>query len=213
MKHLIPFFLIGIILSACNHSPQTANGGGDSAQAVRPADSSQAADGDAADTSHLFFPIADFIGGQLHRVDSLQLPLTKTVTIKGKPVLSALADAEFKQLAKAFRQPDINDPALKKFYKESNFADQSIPSIVFSYTTAEPGLEIRKAEVIIRPDPVKSDKVNTIYIEKERKAGDTLVREKLYWKVDHNFMIVREKQIGKTLLPAEQVKVVWDPTE
>jgi len=112
--------------------------------------------GTDADSSHSFFPVADFIGGQVKMVDSLQPPISKYITVNHKTTPLPATDAEFKALAAAFRQPDINDPALKKSYKESSYADQSIPSIVFSYTTTDPAPEIRKIDVIISPDPAQT---------------------------------------------------------
>jgi len=212
MKYFLAALLLSSALFSCkNHPVNNEPPAGDSAAARTAGDSSSPATDTAAQA---FFPVSDFIGGQVKMVDSLQLPLSKSVTVKGKTVLAPpIADAEFKLLAAAFRQPDISDPALKKFYKESSFADQSIPSIVISYTTTNPALEIQKIDVIISPDPVKSDRVRTIYMEKQRVAGDTIIRQKLYWKANHNCQVITEKQVGKTLLPAEQVKVVWDPTE
>ena len=211
MKHLFAALLISSSLFSCkNHSANNEPTAGDSAAAMT-ADSSSSM---AADTAtQAFFPVTDFIGGQIKMVDSLQMPISKSITINHKTTLAPpMNDAEFKTLAAAFLQPDISDPSLKKFYKESSYADQSIPSIVLSYTTTDPALEIKKIDVIITPDPIKSDKVRTIYMEKQRVAGDTIIRQKLYWKANRNFQVITEKQVGKTLLPAEQVKVVWDPT-
>jgi len=210
MKHILFALVITSTFISCkNHSPNSNAPGQDTGIVANAADST----GADADSSHTFFPVADFIGGQVKMVDSLQLPISKYITVNRKTTPLPATDAEFRALAAAFRQPDINDPALRKFYKESSYADQSIPSIVFSYTTTDPMPEIRKIDVIISPDPAKNDKVKTIYMEKQRESGDTIIRQKLYWKVNHNFMIVTEKQVGKTLLPAQQVKMVWDPTE
>lgn len=168
---------------------------------------------DSSTVQKAFFPIVDFIGGEMKMVDSLQLPLTKTITINKKEKLTRLSDEEFRLLAKNFTEPDINSPALKQFYTESSIADESTPSISFTYTTTNTSLVIQKVNVFVKPDPIDNDKVRGIYIEKVFKSGDTLIQQKLYWKAGRNMQINTEKRIGDKLLPAEQVKVVWDPSE
>jgi hypothetical protein len=160
-----------------------------------------------------FFPIADFIGGQIKMIDSLQLPLSKSLTAGSKTTLESISDKEFRLLANNFLQPDINDTAIRKFYTETSMADQSIPSVTLIYTTANTGLPIQKINVYIKPDPVKNDKVSSIYIEKVFSNADTVISQKLYWKSDKNFQINTEKRLGSITFPAEQVKVIWDPVE
>lgn len=168
---------------------------------------------DSVITAQDFFPVADFIGGQIKMIDSLQLPLSKSVTINNKTKLEAVTDQEFKSLALNFSQPDINAPGLKIKYKETSIADQSIPSVTLTYSTADTSLQVQKISVFIKPDPVANDKVNAIYIEKLFTKGDTIFNQKLYWKTGKNFQITTEKKTGGKLLPVEQVKVIWDPVE
>jgi hypothetical protein len=213
MKYFLFTLVITCYLFSCKN--QTANN--DAAAAGSHDTSAIAGDSSSArtDTSasaKSFFPVSDFIGGQVHLADSFQMPLTKSVTINKKTITTSLSEAEFHALAMAFRKPDINDPSLKKFYTESSYEDKSLESVILSYASSNPALEIQKIDVIVKPNPV-GDKVKTIYIEKQWKAGDTTVRQKLYWKASHNFQLITEKQVNNTRLPAELVKVVWDPTE
>ncbi len=168
---------------------------------------------DSATAAQDFFPVADFIGGQVKMIDSLQLPLSKTVTINNKTKLEAVTDQEFKSLALNFSHPDINEPGLKTKYKETSIADQSIPSVTLTYSTADTSLPVQKISVFIKPDPVNNDKVNAVYIEKLFTKGDTVFNQKLYWKTGKNFQITTEKKTGGKLLPVEQVKIIWDPEE
>jgi len=160
-----------------------------------------------------FFPVTDFIGGELKLVDSLKPPITKEITVNDKKTLSGATDEEFKSYAQAFLHPDINDPAIKSFYKESSIADQSIPSVTFLFTTTKDDLPLKTINVYVKPDPVLNDKVSGVYMEKQWIMNDTLFSQKLYWKTGHHFQITTEKTIQKKLLPKEQVKFTWDPTE
>jgi hypothetical protein len=160
-----------------------------------------------------FFPITDFIAGEMRVIDSLQLPLSKSVTINKVTKQFAVTDAEFKWFAKNFLQPDINDPALRTHYTESSIADQSVPSIALTYTTTDQSLPVKKINVFIKPDPVSNDKVSAIFIEKAYNNGDTAISQKLYWKAGRNMQVTTEKVFRGKALPVEQVKIIWDPTE
>jgi hypothetical protein len=191
---VIPF--IFLFLLACS-SPGGSPGG----QAA-PSDSSVAKD---------FFPVPDFIAGQLKLIDSFQYPLTKIVRTGTKSDTSACTDQELRTLAENFRSPDLNDPAIHRYYTESSFADQTIPAITFHFSTTRPEMVIRKLDLIVHPDPEKSDKVNSIYLEKSFSSGDTLVSQKLFWYTDKSFVIVTSRQLGSRDLGETQVKLVWDP--
>jgi hypothetical protein len=168
---------------------------------------------DSAAAPQSFFPVPDYIGGQLRIIDSLQLPLRMSVTVNNKTKSTVITGKELGIWAKKFQQPDISDPALKNYYKETNLADQSIPSVTLIYSAADNTLAVQKINVFIKPDPVENDKVTGIYIEKTFSRNDTGFNQKLYWKTGKSMQVVTEKQIHGKLLPAEQVKIVWDGTE
>jgi hypothetical protein len=212
MKYFLFILAMASLVPACKNHPAPGNTSAttDNTTTASAADSSSRHD--TATVSQPFFPVASYIGGQVHFVDSLQLPVTKSVTVNHKTALTSLSDAEFHKLALQFRQPDISDLSIKKYYRESSYEDQSIGSVIINYTCTNAALELQKIDLIIHPDPIAGDKIKTIYMEKQRQAGDTIIRQKLYWRADHNFQIITEKQVHSTTLPVEQVKVVWDPT-
>jgi hypothetical protein len=199
MKHIL-FLLITIpILVACNNSTT-----GDTATTPPPP-------ADSVATAKGYFPIAGFIAGEIRFVDSLQLPLLKIVTIKNEKKQLPVSDAEFKELAKHFTEPDISSRDMRDFYTESSMVDQGV--VTLEYTASDRTLPVQKASVYIRQNSYGTDKVTGIYIEKVFNRADTMVREKMYWKAARNLQIITEKQVNNKMLPTEQVKIVWDPTD
>lgn len=155
------------------------------------------------------FPITPFLAGQIHEVDSLKLPLTKYTTVNDRTDSVTMSTDEFKLLANEFMHPDINDAANKKYYKETSFADQSIPSITITYSTASKDLEIQRVDVIIKPDPVVNDQVQSIYMEKHTQRNDTSILKKLYWETDHSFQIITSTRVSTRSPTFNQLKVLW----
>lgn len=156
------------------------------------------------------FPITSFIEGQLHLVDSFQLPVQKYITVNSKTDTALISIPDFKQLAQEFLHPDINDPQVSKAYKENSFADQSIKGVTFTYTTEDKDMEIQRVDVVVSASPVANDKVRSIYIEKQYASGDTAINKKLYWRADRNFQIITIRQLGEQPPLTSVMKVEWD---
>ncbi|GAO45118.1 hypothetical protein [Flavihumibacter petaseus] len=161
-----------------------------------------------------FVPITAYIREELKSIDSLKLPTTLYYQDKDRKDTSAIPFATCDSLARAgFLAEDITREPLKSSYKESSFADQSIPNVTFTYLTSDSTLPLKRADVILKPDPAGLDKVNTIYLEKLYQSGDTLIQDKLFWKANHYYQILRSRQIGQGEATVTQWKVVWDPVE
>jgi hypothetical protein len=201
MKHTVSALFVIILLStACRNNPST-----NTAAATVPKDS--------VPPPQSFFPVPDYIGGQVKIIDSLQLPLSMSVKINNKTTLHAATDSELRFWAQKFQQPDIGDSVLKKQYTETSIADQAAPSVTFIYSTTNTMLPVQKINVFVKPDPVENDKVTGIYIEKLFTLNDTVFNQKLYWKTGKNMQVITEKKINGITLPLEQVKITWDASE
>ncbi|MEO5997908.1 MAG: hypothetical protein ABIN89_14275 [Chitinophagaceae bacterium] len=162
------------------------------------------------EATHDFFPVNNFLKGQVHEVDSLKPPVYKYSTINNKTDTILLTPDEFNSLAEEFMKPDMNDPSIKRFYKETSFADQSIPNITFTYSTLNKDLTLQRMDVIIHPDPILDDQVQSVYLEKITKSNDILIVKKLYWKTSKNFQIISSRQAGDHPAIISQIKVVWN---
>lgn len=160
-----------------------------------------------------YFPVADYVSSQLHVIDSLQLPVTLYRSGENGSDTLLLSTKECLEMAAPFQDPDITDPAVASKFTETSFADQSIPSVSFNYTTKDEKLPLKRVDVVLHPDPALAEKVRTIYMEKMYSSGDTLIEEKLFWNNDHYYQILRTSRIGSAPPTLSQVKVVWDPTE
>ena len=205
MKYLpAVLFVTLFIISACNNNQTTlvANAATDTTMA-RDTVTTKKED---------FFPVSAYIGGQLKIIDSLQLSLSMATTINNNTRYSVATDKQLRQWADLFQHPDINEPSLKGQYKETNIADESGPSVTLIYTALNAMLPVQKVNVFIKPDPIQNDKVTGVYIEKSFTSNDTVYSQRLLWKSGKSLQVVTEKKMKDIALPAEQVKITWDPS-
>jgi hypothetical protein len=205
MKFILAFFFSALLMYSCKNNSSEKSVAKSTADTTGLPDTATAKKED-------FFPVSAYIGGQLKMIDSLQLPLSIAITVNNNTRYAVATDKQLRQWASLFQQPDINDPALRSQYKETNIADESGPSVTLIYTALNDMLPVQKINVFIKPDPVQNDKVTGVYIEKIFSANDTSYSQKLYWKTGKNLQVTTEKKVKNTSFPLEQVKITWDPS-
>lgn len=194
MKNIILLALVGfVILSACKQSKT------DSANAAT----------DKGDTTK-FFQVAQFIQSEINEVNKTPYYLYKLDLVGNKKDSTVITPAEFNQLAKQFTNPDINDPALKKSYKENIFHDQTTKSFAISYTATDKELEIQNIEVLLEED---GSTVKRLFIRKFKNNTDSSVIEQLSWKPGHRFQINHLSQKPDKSEVSHQTIVVWKEDE
>ncbi|PWU04055.1 MAG: hypothetical protein C5B52_02150 [Bacteroidetes bacterium] len=157
-----------------------------------------------------FYPISPYIIQQTKVLDSALLAIVHYRTENGKTDTSILDKPAFHEIAKEFTTPDINDPAVKPKFTEDAFADATIGTITFTYTSNDPDFPLWKASVLLNKDDMR---VIYVYMEKQMINSDSTVLKKMIWKTDSNCQIssiIRKKgQPDKDIVD----KFVWDESK
>ncbi len=139
------------------------------------------------DINKTFFPIAGSINAELKEIDSLPIAVIK-YTRSGDKTDTTLADkSELRKVSAMLTDPDISSPELKKYYKEAVFMDNTINTVTMSYTTSSNKPAIRKIEVMIHPE---TEKVKSIYVEKQETAGDITYNRKMVWTSGKSLQLI-----------------------
>lgn len=141
-------------------------------------------------------------------MDSTPVALKKWVIRNNRRDSSFISVPEFNALALQFLPPEIRDKGLEKNFTESSFMDKSTQRITFTYSPIDKDLPLQRVDVVTIPGR-DAQKVESIYLEKNRKAGDSVIIQKLFWEAGKSFQIVTMARPGKGPMAEEQVKVVW----
>ncbi len=146
------------------------------------------------------------------RVDSIPRAMTKYTTRNGKTDSGYIQLAEFNALALQFLLPEFKDGSFEKNYTESSFMDKTTQSVTFTYSTADKDLPLQRVDV--RADPEgRANQVKSIYLEKSRVAGDSVILQKMFWQGGKNFQVISLIRI-KGAPPVQQLlRVVWETDE
>ena len=155
-------------------------------------------------TEKVYFPVQEFLLGEISYVDSLPVGIMKYTTTGNRVDSGYIKTPEFRALAYEFLSSDLEEERFMENFEEVSFYDQGTRYATFNYTPKLLNTEIKRVDVISAPGS-QYDKVNSIYIEKKATNADGELR-KLYWKAGRHFQIIREDSTGKQVI----IKVVWN---
>ena len=155
------------ILSACNN-----------------AHNKQAQPINTAEETPPYFPVTDFLLGQLNEIDSMPVTPVK-ITIAGLKNDSVwLTKKDIRTFAIPFLSPVIDSDFIQKFYAGESFMDQTINTVTFSYDAKSilpDSIKLNHWDVYI--DPQKNT-VQRIYLVKNNATNGVNVTEQLTWIVN-----------------------------
>ena len=116
-------------------------------------------------------------------------------------------NAEISELSKQFTSPDLNDPAVKKYFTETTFFDETTQTFSISYSTTNKALNLQNVDVLFKED---GETVKRIFIRKFYHYNDSSAIEQLSWKPDESFQISRLVQYPDSKETSRQITVVWN---
>ncbi|MEO6219722.1 MAG: hypothetical protein ABIO81_04790 [Ginsengibacter sp.] len=160
-----------------------------------------------------FFPVTDFILGQLGEIDNLPITPLK-INIDGEKKDSAWMKREdIRRVAFPFLSPVIDSLSMVKYFNGKSFLDQSINAFTFSYDAkAKLPDSIKLIHWDVYIDPHKNN-VQRIYMVKEDSLNSNLITTQLTWKANQ-WLSIRTivQSAGKAPLIKENI-VKWDFNE
>lgn len=119
-----------------------------------------------------FFPVTEYIRGQLREIDSLPVTPVKIISYNGKQDSTWMKKEDIRVFAEPFLHPEIDSTNFKYLFTEKSFLDQTINAFTISYDPSEKlpdTLQLRRWDVYI--DPQKGI-VKRIYLVKEILQND-----------------------------------------
>jgi hypothetical protein len=165
---------------------------------------------DASNEDTQFYPAKNFIIAEINKLDTIPLAVLRKTVVNNKTDSAYISKEEFRKAAGVFLEPDISDPKLKKLYKETVFMDNTVNAITLTYSPGENEAEVRKMDVLLDPG---NNKLERIYMEKEKKNGDSLITHKLMWNAGHSCQVITLIKVGNQPESVLNEKYIWDERE
>jgi hypothetical protein len=157
-----------------------------------------------------FFPVADYLETEIMRVDSFPIATMKYTIRNGRTDSGYIQLTEFNALALQFLLPEFEDGSFEKKYTENSFVDRATESVTFTYSTSDQSLPLQRVDVVTASG-TQGNLVKSIYFEKTRVAGDSVILQKMYWQAGRSFLIISLIRVKGQSPVQQQVRVVWNP--
>ncbi|RYY21884.1 MAG: hypothetical protein EOO04_17240 [Chitinophagaceae bacterium] len=167
---------------------------------------------DSVNKAKQFFPILDYLKGELNNVDSFATAIRSYSTIDGKTDSGIIKVEQFKGIMQEFLAPELSKENFEKYYSESSFFDQTTQTSTFTYATKNDDLEFHRIDVLVQGSD-SYDKVSSIYMEKFTGGDDSSVVKKMLLVGGKSMMINSETTLGANKPVIRQDKFVWNDWE
>jgi len=132
--------------------------------------------------THAFFPVTEYIRGQLKELESLPVTPVKITTNNGVQDSVWLKKENIRAFAEPFLHPEIDSSNFNHLFAEKSFFDQTINAYTFSYDPIDKlpdTLQLKRWDVYIDP---KKNTIKRIYMVKEINKNSTPQTIQLTWK-------------------------------
>lgn len=192
MKIIFLYFSVLVILTSCANNS-------DPATTIKQ---------DSSVKKQSFFPVTNYIKGQLYEIKKRGINPIKYTTVNEHTDSSWVKIEDIDETVKEFLTPQIDSTNLTSLFTEKNFLDQTIAAYTFTYDPSGPlpdSLQLKHWDVYIDPE---SGKIKRIYMVKEIDKSKTL---QLTWQGDRYCKLVSilTDEKGNSKVEKEE-KITWD---
>lgn len=160
-----------------------------------------------------FVSVLSLIKAQVAHVDTSLYPIMRIAYIDSLHSDTVfIPREEFSAAAKDFLDiPDLSDKKTARRFKEETMYDGTINRVVITYIPVSPAdEEIQKQELLVTPNSVSGDKVNSIIINRVISNRDSLLQRNMLWQMDKYFQVITIRQLPGKPETITTVKVTWN---
>ena len=123
MKLISIFFLASLFIASCNNKAESAQNAGPTITSVTASE----------DTTANYFPVTNFLLGDINSIKTEAPTPIKKTTINGKTDSSFVKMDSLNSAFQDFLEPRIDSANLKKYFLEKSFKDETLGTYTFTY--------------------------------------------------------------------------------
>lgn len=166
---------------------------------------------DTIGASTPYLPVIAILKSDKAFADSFATAYLRRIESAGKKDSAFITPEVFSQLASGYFLPELQDSlSFRQQFKESSVMDQSTELLTFIYTPKSPASGIQQVTVYVQPND-GNGQINRVYMERTYDKGDTVVKQKMTWKLKQYFYTITIKQPANGEASVTTEKVIWNP--
>jgi hypothetical protein len=162
-----------------------------------------------------FFPVKDYLNGQVARLDTSDYSFLKIETRDGISDTTTIKNTEVRQYAKDFLEvPDISSKELKDDYEITHLYDDELEAFAFTFTTKEDH-PVRSEHVVLDPAPNAEGKndIRSIFIDMWQSGNNASIRKNMLWEANKSFQVTTTTEAPGQTESTKRIRIVWNGFE
>jgi len=167
---------------------------------------------DSVNSVKQYFPVLDYMRGEVRMVDSFATAIRQYVTVNGRTDSGFITPDQFRNIMQEYLSADLSKENFERYYMESSFFDEGTQTSTFTYSTKNDELEVHRVDVLVQGTETY-DKVSSIYLEKFSANDDSSVIKKVLLRNGASVVINSEVTKGNAAPVVRQEKLVWNDFE
>lgn len=157
-----------------------------------------------------FFPVTQYLLGQIKQFDSLPVTPLKITTVNGSADSVWMKKEQIKSFTLPFIYPVIDSVSLSKYFSEKSFLNQTINAFTFSYDPVSKlpdSITVKHWDVYVDPD---DNSVKRIYIMKQLYLGNSTQIFQLTWKSGNYCQVTTVLEKEGSASKVKEEKLIWN---
>ncbi|HUC82296.1 MAG TPA: hypothetical protein VMR70_15430 [Flavisolibacter sp.] len=158
-----------------------------------------------------FFPVNDYLNGQIAQLDTSLYTFLKIETVDGRSDTTAIRNTDVKTYAKDFKElPDLSDSDIKDDYSVDKFFDDIQNGFVFTYTTKEDH-PVQQQQVTVEPafNEKGQNDIRSVFVDLWQSEDGVTVRKRMMWEAT-NFYITTTTEAEGQPQKTKTTKIIWN---
>lgn len=158
-----------------------------------------------------FFPVKEYLNGQIARLDTSLYTFFKIETVDGRSDTTSIRNSDVKQYANDFRElPDLSDEEIRNDYSVDKFFDDIQNGFVFTYITKEDH-PVKQQQVTVEPmfNEKGQNDIRSVFVDLWEMEDGTSVRKRMMWEAT-NFYITTTTEADGQPQKTKTTKIIWN---
>lgn len=158
-----------------------------------------------------FFPVGDYLRGQIARLDTSLYTFFKIETVDGRSDTTSIRNTDVKTYAKDFRDlPDLSDSEIKDDYTVDKLFDDIQNAFVFTYTTKEDH-PVQQQQVTVEPafNEKGQNEIRSVFVDLWEAEDGVSTRKRMMWEAT-GFYITTTTEAEGQAQKTKTTKIIWN---
>lgn len=162
---------------------------------------------DSTNKAKQFFPILDYLRGELKNMESYATAIKTYTTVGNKIDSGFIKPEQFNTIMQEYLPSELSKENFERYYTESSFFDETTQTSNFTYSTKNDELDFHRVDVLVQGSET-FDKVSSVFMAKFTGNDDSSVAKNILFTPGKS-VLINSETIVRGKKETKQEKFLW----